>query len=83
MDERDMGEQGKDIVERGEHRNVKCYLWKFWNGYFMFSYVYVYIQMSQNSRILNSERGREGPSGARNKVALSEEDINTLILFNT
>jgi hypothetical protein len=39
--------------------------------------------VSQNSRIPNLERGREGPSGARKKIALPEEDINTLILFNT
>jgi hypothetical protein len=44
------------------------------------------IQVSQNPRIPNSERGREGPSGARKilkkKFALPEEDISTLILFN-
>jgi hypothetical protein len=43
--------------------------------------------VSQNSRIPNSQRGREGPSGAlkilRKKNALPEEDISTLILFNT
>jgi hypothetical protein len=43
--------------------------------------------VSQNSRIPNSERGREEPSGARKilgkKIALPEEDISTLILFNT
>jgi hypothetical protein len=43
-------------------------------------------RVSQNSRISNSERGREGPSGARKilrkKSALPEEDISTLILFN-
>jgi hypothetical protein len=41
--------------------------------------------VSQNSRIRNSERGRERPSGARKilkkKFALLEEDISTLILF--
>jgi hypothetical protein len=45
-------------------------------------------RVSQNSRIPNSERGREGPSGARKilekKKSLNpEEDISTLILFNT
>jgi hypothetical protein len=45
-------------------------------------------RVSQNSRILNSEHVREGPSGARKilrkkKFALLEEDISTLILFNT
>jgi hypothetical protein len=45
-------------------------------------------RVSQNSRIPNSERGRERPSGARKilrkkKLALPEEDISTLILFNT
>jgi hypothetical protein len=35
-------------------------------------------RVSQNSRIPNSERGTEGPSGA-----LPEEDITTLISFNT
>jgi hypothetical protein len=43
-------------------------------------------RVSQNSRIPNSERGREGPSGAlkilKKKFALPEEDISTLILFN-
>jgi hypothetical protein len=37
-------------------------------------------------KIPNSERGREGPSGARKilkKFALPEEGISTLILFNT
>jgi hypothetical protein len=41
----------------------------------------------QNWRIPNSERGREGPSAARKhlekKFALPEEDICTLILFNS
>jgi hypothetical protein len=41
----------------------------------------------QNWRIPNSERGREGPSGApkilRKKIALPEKNISTLILFNT
>jgi hypothetical protein len=43
------------------------------------------VQVSQNSRIPNSERGREGPSGARKikKFALPEENTSTLILFNT
>jgi hypothetical protein len=45
------------------------------------------IQVFHNSRIPNSERGREGPSGARKilrkKFALPEEDISALILFNT
>jgi hypothetical protein len=50
--------------------------------------LYTLYRVSQNSRILNSERGREGPSGARKilrkkKIALPEEDISTLILFNT
>jgi hypothetical protein len=44
-------------------------------------------RVSQNSRIPNSERDREGPSGAlkilRKKIALPEENISTLILFNT
>jgi hypothetical protein len=44
-------------------------------------------RMSQNSRISNSMRGRESPSGAakilRKKIALPEEDRRTLILFNT
>jgi hypothetical protein len=44
-------------------------------------------RVSQNSRIPNSERCREGPSGARKmlrkKIALPEEDISNLILFNT
>jgi hypothetical protein len=43
--------------------------------------------VSQNSRNPNSERGREGPSGARKilrkNFALPEKDISTLILFNT
>jgi hypothetical protein len=42
--------------------------------------------MFQNWRIPNSERGREGPSGARKiekKFALPEEDISPLILFNS
>jgi hypothetical protein len=43
--------------------------------------------VSQNLRIPNSERGREGPSGVRKihrkKNALPEEDISTLIFFNT
>jgi hypothetical protein len=38
----------------------------------------VLYRVSQNSRIPNPERGREGPSGARNilrkKIALPEED---------
>jgi hypothetical protein len=37
-------------------------------------------RVSQNSRIPNSERGREGPGGARKyvekKIALPEEDIS-------
>jgi hypothetical protein len=41
----------------------------------------------QNWRIPNSERGMEGPSGARKhlekKFALPEEDISTLILYNS
>jgi hypothetical protein len=41
----------------------------------------------QNGRISNSERGKEGPSGVRKyvekKFALPEEDISTLILFNS
>jgi hypothetical protein len=41
----------------------------------------------QNSRIPNSEHGRERSSGARKilekKIALPEEVISTLILFNT
>jgi hypothetical protein len=40
------------------------------------------IQVSQNSRIPNSERSREGPSGARKifrkKFALPEEDTGCL-----
>jgi hypothetical protein len=44
-------------------------------------------RVSQNSRIPNSERGRERSSGARKilekKIALPEEVISTLILFNT
>jgi plasmid stability protein len=45
-------------------------------------------RVSQNLRIPNSEHGREGPSEARKilrkkNFALPEEDINTLILFNT
>jgi hypothetical protein len=45
-------------------------------------------RVSQNSRIPNSERGREGPSGARKilrkkKFAFPEEDISTLNFFNT
>jgi hypothetical protein len=45
-------------------------------------------RVSQNSRIPNSEHGREGPSGARKiltkkKFPLPKEDISTLILFNT
>jgi hypothetical protein len=43
--------------------------------------------VSQNLRISNLERGREGPSGARKihrkKNALPAEDISTLIFFNT
>jgi hypothetical protein len=39
---------------------------------------YLLYRVSQNSRIPNSERGREGPSGARKilrkKIALPEED---------
>jgi hypothetical protein len=43
----------------------------------------VVYRVSQNSRIPNSERGREGPSGARKILfALLEEDISTLLLFN-
>jgi hypothetical protein len=51
--------------------------------------IYMYIilmhayRVSKNSRIPNSERGGEGPCGARKKIALPEEDISTLILFNT
>jgi hypothetical protein len=45
------------------------------------------IQGVSKWRIPNSERGREGPSGARKmlrkKFAVPEEDISTLILFNT
>jgi hypothetical protein len=41
----------------------------------------------QNWQIPNSERGREGSSGAykylEKKIALPEEDISTLILFNS
>jgi hypothetical protein len=48
---------------------------------------YRYIQVSQKSRIPNSDRGREGPNGARKilrkKIPVSEEDKSTLILFNT
>jgi hypothetical protein len=44
-------------------------------------------RVSQNLGIPNSERGREGPSGAlkidREKNTLPEEDISTLIFFNT
>jgi hypothetical protein len=44
-------------------------------------------RVSQNSRIPNSERGRKGPSEARKilrkKFALPEENISTLILFDT
>jgi hypothetical protein len=44
-------------------------------------------RVSQNSRIPNSERGREGLSGARKiqkkNFPVPEEDISTLILFNT
>jgi hypothetical protein len=44
-------------------------------------------KVSQNWLIPNSERGREGPSGARKiltkKIALPVEDISTLIVFNT
>jgi hypothetical protein len=44
-------------------------------------------RVSQNLRIPNSEPGTEGPSGGRKilrkKIALPEEDISTLILFNT
>jgi hypothetical protein len=29
------------------------------------TYIIYYLQVSQNSQISNSERGREGPSGAR------------------
>jgi hypothetical protein len=43
----------------------------------------LHYRVSQNSRIPNLERGREGPSGARKKFALPEEDVSTLILFNT
>jgi hypothetical protein len=43
--------------------------------------------MSQNSRIPNSERGRKDPveleKYLEKKIALPEEDIGTLILFNT
>jgi hypothetical protein len=42
--------------------------------------------VSQNLRIPNLKCGKEGPSGARKilkKFALLEEDISTLILFNT
>jgi hypothetical protein len=49
--------------------------------------MYIY-RVFQNWLIPNSERGREGPSGARKilrkkKFALPEEDISTLILFNS
>jgi hypothetical protein len=41
--------------------------------------------VSQNSRIPNSERGREGPSGApkilEKKFALPEEDISTVTKY--
>jgi hypothetical protein len=51
---------------------------------FTMSYTY---RVFQNWRIPNSERGREGLSGARKylekKFVLAEEDINTLILFNS
>jgi hypothetical protein len=44
-------------------------------------------RVSQKSRIPNSDRGREGPNGARKilrkKIPVSEEDKSTLILFNT
>jgi hypothetical protein len=40
-------------------------------------------RVSQNSRIPNSERGKEGSSEARKILTLPEEDISTLILFNT
>jgi hypothetical protein len=51
-----------------------------------YDFIHVY-RVSQNSRIPNSERGGEGPSGARKilrekKIAFPE-DISTLILFNT
>jgi hypothetical protein len=50
-------------------------------------YIDIIYRMSQNLRIPNSERGREGPSEAgkilQKKFALPEEDISTLILVNT
>jgi hypothetical protein len=46
--------------------------------------LYTLYRVSQNSRILNLERGREGlEKYLEKKIALPEEDISTLILFNT
>jgi hypothetical protein len=51
-------------------------------------FVFLTSNIQGVSKFANSERGREGPSGARKilrkkKFALPEEDISTLILFNT
>jgi hypothetical protein len=48
----------------------------------------LYYRVSQNMQIPNSERGREGSSGARKilrkkKSLFLKEHISTLILFNT